>query len=95
MNMNKVKCEVVDVKTDDDVCPGMAKTRLGETYILGARTPADNGICCSVFSAIAPMKQVYMYTQKMDWEKKDHFDITCPHGSVVFRISRMSEKIPM
>jgi hypothetical protein len=32
-------------------------------------------------------------TDRMDWEKEEnqHFDTTCPHGAVTFRISRVRE----
>jgi hypothetical protein len=30
-------------------------------------------------------------TDKMSWEKEDHFDVTCPHGFVTYRISRETE----
>jgi hypothetical protein len=28
-------------------------------------------------------------TDSMKWETKDHLDVTCPHGVVTFRLSRM------
>lgn len=85
---NKIKCEAVKVDTETGICPGMAKTKLGETAIIGARTPATPGICCQAFSSLASMKLAMMYTDKMSWEKNDYFDITCPHGHVTFRLSR-------
>lgn len=91
MILNQIKCEVVKVNTDNGICPGIAKTELGETFIIGARTPEGKGICCQAFSAIAPMKLVYMYTDKMDWEKNDYFDIVCPHGAVTYRLSRIKD----
>jgi hypothetical protein len=90
-----IECEVVKVNTDSGICPWMAKTEIGELFIIGARTPAGKGICCQAFSALASMKQVYMYTDRMDWEKKDYFDITCPHGFVTYRLSRMKEQIAL
>jgi len=83
-----IKCEAVSVNTESGICPGMAKTVRGEVHIIGARTPAADGICCQAFTALAPMKLAMMYTDQMSWEKKDYFDITCPHGMVVFRLSR-------
>jgi uncharacterized repeat protein (TIGR04076 family) len=95
MILNQIKCEVISVNTDTGICNGMAKTEKGEVYIIGARTPGGKGICCQAFSALASMKLVYMYTDKMDWEKNEYFDITCPHGVVTFRLSRMKEQIPL
>ena len=34
-----IKAEVIEVRTESGVCPGMSKSRLGETHIFGARTP--------------------------------------------------------
>jgi hypothetical protein len=53
------------------------------------RTPASRGICCQAFAALSPMKLAMMYTDRMEWEKRDYFDITCSHGVVTFRLSRM------
>jgi hypothetical protein len=89
MKLNQIKCEAVKVNTETGICPGMAKTKQGEVYTIGARTPATPGICCQSFSAIAPMKLTMMYTDKMEWEKSHYFDITCPHGYVTYRLSRV------
>lgn len=89
MIINKVKCEVVKVNTESGVCPGMAETRLGEIFTIGPRTPAARGICSQAFSAIAPMRLVMTYTNKMYWEKNEYFDVTCPHGVVTYRLSRI------
>ena len=88
MILNTVKVEVVKVNSESGICPGIAKTRLGEVFYVGARTPADTGICCQAFSSLASMKLTMMYTDKMEWEKNDYFDITCPHGNVTYRLSR-------
>ena len=89
MIYNQIKCEAVDVKTESRICPGLAKTEQGEVFILGARTPDSKGICCQALSAIASMKLAMALTEKMDWETKDYFDITCPHGMVTYRLSRI------
>ncbi len=88
---NQIKCEVAKVNTDTGICPGVAETKLGETFIIGARTPDSKGICCQAFSALASMKLSMALTEKMDWEEKDYFDITCPHGIVTYRLSRIKE----
>jgi uncharacterized repeat protein (TIGR04076 family) len=89
MTLNEIKCEAIHVNTDSKICPGIAKTEQGEVFIMGGRTPEPKGICCQAFSAIGPMKLTMMLTDKMDWEKKEHFDITCPHGVVTYRLSRI------
>ncbi|MBN1696060.1 MAG: hypothetical protein JW881_00985 [Spirochaetales bacterium] len=89
--MNRIKCVAVKVNTDSGICPGIAQTKQGETFIIGARTPASTGMCCQAFTSLAPMKLAFMLTKKMSWEENDYFDITCPHGKVTYRISRMSE----
>jgi hypothetical protein len=86
--LNQIKCEAVDVKTESGICPGIAKTERGETHLIGARTPGPNGICCQAFGSLSPMKLAMMYTDRMEWESREHFDITCPHGFVTFRLSR-------
>jgi hypothetical protein len=91
MIINPIKCEAVKVNTATGICPGMAKTKQGETFTIGPRTPESTGICCQSFSAIAPMKLAMMYTDKMEWEKNDYFDIVCPHGYVTYRLSRAKE----
>ncbi len=88
----KMKCEVIDVATDSNICPGEAQTRIGEEYILGARTPETNSICINALTAIHPMNLAMRMTDKMYWEKEDHFDLVCPHGAVTFRISRIKEQ---
>jgi uncharacterized repeat protein (TIGR04076 family) len=85
---NSIRCEAVDVKTDTGVCPGVARTELGEMFVIGARTPESKGICCQAFAAMSPMKLVMATAEGMEWEKTGHFDVTCPHGAVTFRLSR-------
>ena len=92
MILNQVRCEAVDVRTDTHVCPGIAATEMGEEYIISARTPDAKGICCQAFMAMSSMKLAMSYTDRMSWEKKDYFDITCPHGVVTFRLSRMVQE---
>lgn len=88
MIYNQIKCEVVRVKTESGICSGIAKTERGETYMLGARTPDSKGICMQALSAISSMKLAMALTDKMEWETKEYFDITCPHGIATFRLSR-------
>jgi hypothetical protein len=88
MTLNRIRCEAISVKTDTGICPGIAKTHQGEVHEIGPRTPGPEGICCQAFGALNPMKLAMMYTTRMEWETKDYFDITCPHGVVTFRLSR-------
>jgi uncharacterized repeat protein (TIGR04076 family) len=69
----------------------MAKTRLGETYVFGPRTPTSEGMCTNAFNALYPMSLAMRLTDKMSWEKQDYSDIICPHDRVTFRLSRVRE----
>jgi uncharacterized repeat protein (TIGR04076 family) len=93
MRYNTVKCEAVKVNTESGVCPGIARTRQGEVYEIGARTPEPEGICLQALSAIGPMKLAMSLTDKMDWETNGYHDVTCPHGMVTFRLSRATWKL--
>ena len=91
MTYNSIRCEAVEVKTESGICPGRAQTVRGEVFVLGARTPEGTGICCQALASISSMKLALALTEKMDWEMKDYFDITCPHGMVTYRLSRERE----
>jgi uncharacterized repeat protein (TIGR04076 family) len=93
MPRHKIRCEAIDVKTESGICPGLAETQQGEVCTLGARTPEPQGICIQALTAIHPMAHAMKLTDRMDWEKEEnqHFDTTCPHGYVTFRISRLRE----
>jgi uncharacterized repeat protein (TIGR04076 family) len=91
-DLNRIRCEAITVNADSGICPGIAKTKQGEVFTIGGRTPEPNGICCQAFSAIEPMKLAMMLTDKMDWETKGYFDIVCPHGFVTYRLSRIRER---
>jgi uncharacterized repeat protein (TIGR04076 family) len=69
----------------------MVNTRQGETFTLGARTPEGKGMCTNALNAIHPMTFALRLTDKIDWEKKDHFDMICPHGAVTNRMTRVRE----
>jgi uncharacterized repeat protein (TIGR04076 family) len=91
VNVHPIKVTAVEVRTESGVCPGMAKIRQEETWILGARTPDGTGVCSSAFNALYPMALAMRLTDKMSWEKADSFEITCPHGKVTYRIERARE----
>ena len=84
----KVRVEACQVRTESRVCPGMAQTERGETYVLDARTPAERGICCQAFTAMSPFRTALAVTDQVGREQDGHLDITCPHGVVTFRLSR-------
>jgi hypothetical protein len=88
MEFNKIGIEVIDVKTDNKICSGMARTELGEKHELTGRTPAGKGICRSAMTAIDSMGLFMMLTEKTELEKNDYFDVTCPHGVCTFRLTR-------
>jgi uncharacterized repeat protein (TIGR04076 family) len=86
-----IRIEAVEVRTESGICPGMAKTRQGETHVLTGRTPEGSGVCANSLNALYPIAMSMRLTEKMDWEKKETFDLTCPHGRVTWRISRIRE----
>jgi len=85
---HQIQCEALNVRTDTKICPGLAKTEQGEMYLLDARTPGPNGICCQAFAAMNSMRMAMMITDQKDLENLEYFDVTCPHGAVIFRLSR-------
>ncbi len=87
----KIKCVAVDVRTESGVCNGSARCRKGETYIITARTPEPAGIFGRAFVSIQSAAFAMRWTEKMAWEKADYIDITCPDGSVTYRLSRIRE----
>ena len=90
MTLTPIKCEAVSVQTESGVCPGVAQTQQGEVFVIGARTPESKGICSQAFAALGPMRLVMATTERLEWEKNDYFDITCPHGVVTYRLSRQA-----
>ncbi|MCP4137420.1 MAG: TIGR04076 family protein [bacterium] len=91
MAFYEIKCEAREVRTESGVCPGMAKIERGEEFVLGPRTPEARGFCTNSLTAVYPMSVAMRLTDKMDWEKEEHFDIVCPHGAVTYRISRIRD----
>ncbi|MGA2642372.1 MAG: hypothetical protein ABSG21_15890, partial [Spirochaetia bacterium] len=85
---NRIRCEAVDVRTDTLVCPGVAKTKRGEVYELDGRTPVPVGMCCMALSALNA-NRLAMAVTPLGLDAKDSLDITCPHGAVTFRLSRL------
>jgi uncharacterized repeat protein (TIGR04076 family) len=84
----KIKCTVVDVKTSTGVCPGSAKCRKDEVYIITARTP-ENGMCGRAFAAIHPIAFGMRWSDKLSCERNDYMDIVCPDGMVTYRLMRL------
>lgn len=87
---HRIQCEAVKVNTESGICPGMAETEQGEVYLFDGRTPAPRGICCQAFAAMGAFRAALMVTDKLASEVQGHLDITCPHGAVTFRLTRMS-----
>ncbi len=81
-------CEAAKVDTESKICPGMAKTEQGETYVFDGRTPGPRGVCCQAFGALTAFRAAMMVTDKLASETQGHLDILCPHGVVTFRLSR-------
>ncbi|MGO9613592.1 MAG: hypothetical protein ACLPX5_11220 [Dissulfurispiraceae bacterium] len=86
-----IKCEAIDVHSDSGICPGSAKCRKRETYILTARTP-EGGMCGRAFAAVHPMAFAMRWSEQMVWEKADHVDVTCPDSFVIYRLSRIKNR---
>jgi len=84
-----VQCEVAEVRTEVGVCPGSAKVRKGESYVLGARTPEPRGMCQRAMHSLHPVAFAMRWTDKMQWEKTEFVDIVCPDGFVTYRLSRI------
>ena len=87
----KIKCEAIDIRGESAICPGSAKCKKGETYILTARTPETVGMCGRAFASIHPMAFAMRWSEKMEWEKSDHVNVICPDGFVTYRLSRIRE----
>lgn len=89
MNTHSIQCEAIDVRTDSGICPGIAKTRQGESHIISGRTPASPGICSNAFCALSNAIFVMMTNDTRPVKMNDHYDLVCPHGKVTFRMSRI------
>ena len=88
MKINTIQCQATDVKTDSGICPGIAQTRKGETFLIDGRTPTGTGMCANAFSAISNAAFIMMCTEVMPGEKDGCKQVTCPHGMVTFTLSR-------
>lgn len=86
---HSIHVEACSVGTESGICPGMAKTEQGETYVMDGRTPQGaRGICCQAFTAMSPFRAAMMTTDRLASEQDGHLDVVCPHGAVTFRLSR-------
>ncbi len=88
----KIRCEVVDISENRTVCPGSAKTRREEVFIIGPRTPQTPGMCGRAFHSIHPMALAMRFSEKMFWENdQGTVEVTCPDGFVRYRLTRIAE----
>jgi len=85
---SQIQCEALNVRTDTKICPGLAKTEQGESYLLSARTPGPNGICCQAMTAMNSLRMALSVIEQKDLGDSGYFDVVCPHGFVTFRLSR-------
>ncbi len=83
----KMRIVAHHVNTEDKVCKGIAKTKEGEEYVYHGRTP-EEPMCLMALNACMPMAHAMSLTDKMFFEQKDYFEVTCPHGCVTYRIYR-------
>jgi hypothetical protein len=74
----KIKCEAIEVRGKSGICPGSSKCRKGETYILTALTPEPTGMCGRAFAATHPMAFGMRWSDKMECERADYVNVTCP-----------------
>ena len=88
MKIHSIKCEAAEVRTESGICPGLARTKKGESCIIDGRTPEKGGMCSNAFCSISNAAFIMMATDVMPGEKNGSKDIVCPHGNVTFRISR-------
>jgi len=87
-----IRCEIVKVLTDSGICPGSAKSRIGETYVLGLRTPEPKGMCARAFLSAHPIAFAMRFTEQIPLEEADgSVEVRCPGGSVIYRLSRIRE----
>ncbi len=91
MKINSVRCEAAEVRTESGICPGLARTRKGESCIIDGRTPEKKGMCSNAFCAVSNAVFIMMAMDEMPGEKNGFKDIVCPRGNVIFRISRSPE----
>jgi len=56
-------------------------------YFDSTNTGTHRDVWSSIRS-IHPMAFAMRWSDKMDWEKLDHVDVTCPDGFVIYRLSR-------
>ena len=85
----RIKCEAIRIVNGKECCPGSAKCKVGETYIIGPRTPEPVGMCGRAFHSLHPMAFAMRFSEHMSCEKDKDVEITCPDGFVVYRLSRI------
>ena len=89
----RIRCEAVKVTTDTGVCPGSARTKVGETCVIGPRTPEPPGMCSRAFASLHPMALAMRFSEKMVCEKPPgQVEVTCPDGYVVYKLTRVKKE---
>ena len=87
-----IMCEAIKVLTESGICPGSAKSRIGETYVLELKTPEPKGMCARAFLSVHPIAFAMRFAERIPLEEADgSVEVTCPGGSVVYRLSRIRE----
>jgi len=85
----KIKCEVFSIDGGCKICPGSAKMKKGQAFLIGSRTPEPEGVCARSFASIYPVAMAMRFFDEIPWERGNgFFDVTCPDACVVFRLSR-------
>lgn len=89
----KIMCEAISVSTETLYCPGSARCKQGEVYMMGARTPEPKGMCGRAFHAVHPIAFSMRYCDKLPFEdEKGYYDVVCPDGFVTYRVSRAGKE---
>lgn len=84
-----IKCEVVSVAGEKH-CNGDAKISRGNTFIVGLKTPAPDGMCAKSFAALYPVITAMRFSEATTWEKgRGYCDVVCPDGRATYRLTRL------
>ncbi len=88
MNKKKaIRCEAVEVNTENGVCIGMAQVKEGESYLFSSRTP-EATMCSNAFCALSNPAFIMLSGGKIRDEKDGMIERVCPHGVVKFRMKK-------
>ncbi len=88
MPNHKIRCEVFSIDDGNISCPGAARARAGDAFVIGIVTPTR--MCARSFAAIFPVAMAMRCSDATPWERgRGYIDVTCPDGHVVYRLTRI------